>query len=166
MPQPYKPPSRPPFSKWEAVRHEDLLHRPVRSTAATLASVSNAEYAPPRSRVQDAGLGGRDALQLPPAATNEELLRAHDFEYLERVTTGQLTAIEQKRIGFPWSPQMVERSRRSSGATLAACRAALNEGVAVNLAGGTITPSAVMARAIACSTTAPSQRFRSSPKRK
>jgi acetoin utilization deacetylase AcuC-like enzyme len=42
-----------------------------------------------------------------------------------------------RRIGFPWSPEMVERSRRSSGATIAACRAALAEGVAVNLAGGT-----------------------------
>jgi acetoin utilization deacetylase AcuC-like enzyme len=95
------------------------------------------KYALLRQRVQDAGLGGRDALQLPPAAADEELLRAHDLQYLNRVVTGQLTALEQKRIGFPWSPQMVERSRRSSGATLAACRAALNDGVAVNLAGGT-----------------------------
>jgi acetoin utilization deacetylase AcuC-like enzyme len=95
------------------------------------------KYALLRRRVQDAGLGGRDALQLPPAATDEELLRAHDFQYFERVATGQLTAIEQKRIGFPWSAEMVERSRRSSGATLAACRAALSDGVAVNLAGGT-----------------------------
>src|SRR5262249_55382638 len=42
-----------------------------------------------------------------------------------------------RRIGFPWSPGMVERSRRSSGATIEACRAALDEGVACNLAGGT-----------------------------
>jgi acetoin utilization deacetylase AcuC-like enzyme len=42
-----------------------------------------------------------------------------------------------RRIGFPWSPAMVERSRRSSGATIEACRAALAEGVAANLAGGT-----------------------------
>jgi acetoin utilization deacetylase AcuC-like enzyme len=48
-----------------------------------------------------------------------------------------LSAEEQRRIGFPWSPQMVERSRRSSGATLAAARAALDDGVGVNLAGGT-----------------------------
>jgi acetoin utilization deacetylase AcuC-like enzyme len=48
-----------------------------------------------------------------------------------------LTPEEQRRIGFPWSPEMVERSRRSSGATLAACRAALRDGTSVNLAGGT-----------------------------
>jgi acetoin utilization deacetylase AcuC-like enzyme len=43
----------------------------------------------------------------------------------------------QRRIGFPWSPEMVERSRRSVGATIAAARAALDDGVAANLAGGT-----------------------------
>ena len=42
-----------------------------------------------------------------------------------------------RRIGFPWSPAMVERSRRSAGATIAAARAALDDGAAVNLAGGT-----------------------------
>ncbi|MBI1879086.1 MAG: histone deacetylase, partial [Chloroflexi bacterium] len=42
-----------------------------------------------------------------------------------------------RRIGFPWSPQMVERSRRSSGATIEACRAALQDGFAASLAGGT-----------------------------
>jgi acetoin utilization deacetylase AcuC-like enzyme len=44
----------------------------------------------------------------------------------------------QRRIGFPWSAQMVERSRRSVGATLAAARTALaGDGVSANLAGGT-----------------------------
>lgn len=43
----------------------------------------------------------------------------------------------QRRIGFPWSPEMVERSRRSVGATIAAARAALDDGVSANLAGGT-----------------------------
>jgi acetoin utilization deacetylase AcuC-like enzyme len=56
---------------------------------------------------------------------------------LERVKTGALSEQEQRRIGFPWSEQMVERSRRSSGATLAAARAALDDGVGINLAGGT-----------------------------
>jgi acetoin utilization deacetylase AcuC-like enzyme len=48
-----------------------------------------------------------------------------------------LSEREQKAIGFPWSPLMVERSRRSAGATIAACRAAIERGAAVNLAGGT-----------------------------
>jgi acetoin utilization deacetylase AcuC-like enzyme len=71
------------------------------------------------------------------AATDGELALAHDADYIDRVVNGRLTAVEQRTIGFPWSPQMVERSRRSTGATIAACRAALDDGVAVNLAGGT-----------------------------
>ena len=74
---------------------------------------------------------------MPHAASDEQLLNAHSRDYLERVKSGGLSVEEQRRIGFPWSPQMVERSRRSSGATLAAARAALDDGIAVNLAGGT-----------------------------
>lgn len=84
-----------------------------------------------------AELAGPGELVLPHAATDEEILRAHEAGYLERVVTGTLSEAEVKRIGFPWSPQMVERSRRSSGATIEACRAALADGGAVNLAGGT-----------------------------
>ncbi len=64
-------------------------------------------------------LSGGEPLCVPVAATNEELLRAHTPEYLHRVVTGTLSEAEVRRIGFPWSPGMVERSRRSSGATLA-----------------------------------------------
>ena len=73
----------------------------------------------------------------PPAATDGQLALAHDRDYIERVVTGALDDAEVRAIGFPWSAAMVERSRRASGATIAACRAALQEGVAANLAGGT-----------------------------
>ncbi len=72
-----------------------------------------------------------------PAADDDELLRAHDPDYIRRFCAGELSADEQRAIGFPWSDFMVERSRRSAGATLAACREALFSGVSVNLAGGT-----------------------------
>lgn len=75
--------------------------------------------------------------QVPDPATDAQILLAHDGDYLERVKSGSLSREESLAIGFPWSPGMVERSRRSSGATIAACRAALSEGTAVNLAGGT-----------------------------
>jgi len=78
-----------------------------------------------------------DVFLEPPAASERELKLAHTPEYVDRVLAGKLTENEIKRIGFPWSQAMVERSRRSSGATLAAARAALAEAVAVNLAGGT-----------------------------
>ena len=74
---------------------------------------------------------------LPHAATDQELARAHDPAYIQQVCAGQLPERAQKRIGFPWSAGMVERSRRSAGATICACRAAFVDGVAANLAGGT-----------------------------
>jgi acetoin utilization deacetylase AcuC-like enzyme len=73
----------------------------------------------------------------PHAATDRELGHAHDLDYIERVTQGRLTEPELRRIGFPWSDAMVQRSRRSTGATLDAARTALTEGVSANLAGGT-----------------------------
>ena len=70
-------------------------------------------------------------------ASDEDLARAHDPGYVGRVARGELDEAEVRRIGFPWSSAMVERSRRSSAGTVAACRTALAEGVGVNLAGGT-----------------------------
>ena len=96
-----------------------------------------AKYALVRERVEAAGVVAAGDLCLPPAAADVEILRAHTADYLHRVQNGELTEKELRRIGFPWSVQMVERSRRSSGATMAACRAALSDGLAVNLAGGT-----------------------------
>ena len=72
-----------------------------------------------------------------PAASDTQILYAHDPSYLIKVIEGKLSAQEQKEIGFPWSEKMVERSRRSAGATVAAAKMALNEGIAINLAGGT-----------------------------
>ena len=74
----------------------------------------------------------------PRAASDDDLLRVHCPDYVRRLSDGSVSANEMRRIGFPWSPLMVERSRRSSGATMAALRTALEgDGVAVNLAGGT-----------------------------
>lgn len=74
-----------------------------------------------------------------PAASDGELALAHEPGWITAVVEGTLSTPQQREIGFPWSPRMVERSRRSVGATIAAARAALfeGEGVAANLAGGT-----------------------------
>jgi acetoin utilization deacetylase AcuC-like enzyme len=86
-----------------------------------------------------------------PAATDGELALVHAPEYVRAVVTGNLPEKAQREIGFPWSPQMVERSRRSTGATVAAARLALGlpgslarqaQGLAGNLAGGTHHASA------------------------
>jgi len=90
-----------------------------------------------RERVLAAGVVAPEDLIVPHAATDEEILRVHDPEYLRRVQSGEMDREEMRRIGFPWSPGMVERSRRSAGGTIEACRAARQGGAAVNLAGGT-----------------------------
>ena len=90
------------------------------------------------SRLRDlvATQAGIELVEAPPA-TDTQILYAHDPSYLINVIEGKLSAQEQREIGFPWSEKMVERSRRSAGATVAAAKAALQEGVAANLAGGT-----------------------------
>jgi acetoin utilization deacetylase AcuC-like enzyme len=95
------------------------------------------KYALLRRRVEESGLFGPDDLIVPHAASDEELLRVHSPEYLRKLHDGTLSAAEQRRIGLPWSPELVERGRRTTGATIEACRAALAEGIAVSLAGGT-----------------------------
>ena len=72
-----------------------------------------------------------------PLASDGELALAHSPTYVSHVADGLLTPAQQREIGFPWSLRMVERARRSVGATVAAARAALVEGAAANLAGGT-----------------------------
>ncbi len=76
-------------------------------------------------------------LVVPPAAAVAQLKLVHDAAYIDAVFAGELTRQQEKRIGFPWSPGLVERSRRSTGATIEAGAAALLDGAAVNLAGGT-----------------------------
>lgn len=73
-----------------------------------------------------------------PAVTDGELALVHDPGYIAAIADGTLSVAAQREIGFPWSPAMAERARRSVGGTIAACRSALSGGgVAANLAGGT-----------------------------
>jgi acetoin utilization deacetylase AcuC-like enzyme len=95
------------------------------------------KYSMLRERVYEEGICGPGELRVPHPVTDREILRAHDPAYLKKVVSGALTDKEMRRIGFPWSKRMVERSRRASGGTLDACRVALEEGLAANLAGGT-----------------------------
>ena len=80
---------------------------------------------------------GSVCLAVPPAATLGQLALAHCPNYIRKVESGDLSPQEQRDIGFPWSPLMVERSLRSVGATVAGVRSALQHGASVNLAGGT-----------------------------
>ncbi|MGL6280289.1 MAG: histone deacetylase family protein, partial [Gaiella sp.] len=71
------------------------------------------------------------------AASWDEIARVHTPAWIEKVREGTLERREQLALGLPWSPELVERSVRAIGATLHAARAALDDGVAANLGGGT-----------------------------
>ena len=96
-----------------------------------------AKYARLRERLAVEGIIGPADLQEALPASWDELALVHTAGYLKDIEHGTVPADVQRRIGFPWSPQMVERARRSVGATIQAARAALAEGAAANLAGGT-----------------------------
>jgi acetoin utilization deacetylase AcuC-like enzyme len=72
-----------------------------------------------------------------PLAEKDDLLRVHSAEYVEGFLGGTLAAAVMRRIGFPWSPELVTRTRASVGGTVAAVQAALANGVGGTLAGGT-----------------------------
>jgi len=95
------------------------------------------KYAMLRDRIIADGVVPADRVHDPDAASDDLLRLVHTAEYVERMTRGRLGASEERRLGFPWSPQLVERSRRTVGGTIAAARHALAHGVAMNLAGGT-----------------------------
>ena len=96
-----------------------------------------AKYAMLRDAVVAQGIVRADRVLDPPRVSDEALLLVHTAAYVRRFGDGSLDAAELRRLGFPWSPGLVERSYRAVGGTVAAARHALEHGLAMNLAGGT-----------------------------
>lgn len=90
-----------------------------------------------RERVLQSGVIPRDRLYPAPQATDTQIARAHDADYIRRFEAGLLTTAEVRRIGLPWSPELVRRVRHMAGGSIAAARTALQDGVGANLGGGT-----------------------------
>ena len=89
-------------------------------------------------------LRDRIAAELPeirlmpaPPASDGELALVHTPGYIQAISDGTVDPKILREIGFPWSDAMAQRARRSVGATISACRAAFEQGVAANIAGGT-----------------------------
>ncbi len=78
-------------------------------------------------------------IRLEPArpAAMEDLLRVHTRDYLDSIKDGTLAPRARQRLGLPHHPRLLHRSRLETGGTLQAARAALADGIAANLAGGT-----------------------------
>ncbi|MGI9409156.1 MAG: histone deacetylase family protein [Hyphomicrobiaceae bacterium] len=95
------------------------------------------KYRQLRERVIAEGVLGTARLLPSPVATREQLLRAHDPDYVDAVFNGSVSAEIQRRIGLPWSPELVRRSCAAVGGSLAAARTAMRDGISGQLAGGT-----------------------------
>jgi acetoin utilization deacetylase AcuC-like enzyme len=95
------------------------------------------KYALLAERVVADGLAAPHELHEPDPVDWSELAQVHDCGLLSRIREGCLTVREERALGLPWSPQLVDRGRRSVAGTLAAARHALERGVAMNLGGGT-----------------------------
>ena len=106
-----------------------------RSPTVTASPIS--KYALLREQVLAEGVVLSECMHDPTRARREDLLLVHTADYVDRFTRGELTPMEERRLGFPWSDALVERSYRAAGGTLDAARYALGHGVAMNLAGGT-----------------------------
>lgn len=70
-------------------------------------------------------------------ATRDQLLNAHDQVYIDAVLDGTLSREAQRRIGFPWSQSLVNRSTAVVGGAIGSAKMALTAGVSGQLAGGT-----------------------------
>jgi acetoin utilization deacetylase AcuC-like enzyme len=90
-----------------------------------------------RARVVEDGIARADEIHEIDPVPWAVLERVHDAALISRIRDGELSVREQRGLGLPWSPALVERGRRAVAGTLAAARHALERGVAMNLGGGT-----------------------------
>ncbi|MEO8563305.1 MAG: histone deacetylase [bacterium] len=118
-----------PLTVWSSARYTFPLPNGHRFPVA--------KYALLREAVIADGIVPADRVLDPARAEVGELELVHSADYVRRFTRGTLDAAEIRRLGFPWSEALVERSYRAVGGTIAAARHALTHGVAMNLAGGT-----------------------------
>jgi len=81
--------------------------------------------------------GGIGQVIDPGRVADVDLLRVHTPAYVQSIRTGNYNEVTRRRLGLPWSQRLSDRSHAATAGTLAAARAALGDGIAVNLAGGT-----------------------------
>lgn len=83
------------------------------------------------------GLLRPEDIVTPHEAGMEDLTRVHTSDYLSALAGGTLGPPAERRLGLPWSPALVRRSRLAVQGTLRSAQMALDDGIAANLAGGT-----------------------------
>jgi acetoin utilization deacetylase AcuC-like enzyme len=82
------------------------------------------------------GIADPADIRAPEPATDEDVLRVHSAEYVEKLKTDTLTASERMRLELPFSRQVVDAFWRAAGGSILAARCALQDGFGINLGGG------------------------------
>jgi acetoin utilization deacetylase AcuC-like enzyme len=95
------------------------------------------KYALLRARLEAEGIARPDEIHECEPVPWEWIEAVQHPALVERLRTGTLSIREQRGLGLPWSPALVERARRTTAGTVAAARRALTHGVGMNLGGGT-----------------------------
>ncbi|HUR93143.1 MAG TPA: histone deacetylase [Gemmatimonadales bacterium] len=96
-----------------------------------------AKYERIRDEIVARGLLAPTRIEEPERAERWTLELVHTPGYVDAVFAGSLTTVEVRRLGFPWSVGLRERSLRTVQGTIEAAYDALEDGLGINLAGGT-----------------------------
>ncbi|GAM74196.1 histone deacetylase [Vibrio ishigakensis] len=72
----------------------------------------------------------------PAALTLDDIKKSHSSDYVDALASGQLPAPKMRRIGFPWSETLIERTLTSTGGTVETALQAIDKGIAIHLSGG------------------------------
>lgn len=75
-------------------------------------------------------------IKTPSPLTVEQVQQIHCKDYVEGLLTGSLPAAKIRRIGFPWTEQLIQRTLTSAGGTCLAVQQAMEYGLAIHLSGG------------------------------
>tara|TARA_R110002126_G_scaffold33382_39_gene104611 strand:- start:4657 stop:5595 length:939 start_codon:yes stop_codon:yes gene_type:complete len=93
------------------------------------------KYAALYQRLQSLGVAA-EAFSTPQPVLAAELSLVHQQDYIDSITVGTISPSAMRRIGFPWSQQLVDRSLLSVAGTRLCAELALNHGLAIHLSGG------------------------------
>jgi acetoin utilization deacetylase AcuC-like enzyme len=95
------------------------------------------KYALLRARLEADGIARPDEIHECEPVPWDWIEAVQEPALVKRLRIGTLSVREQRGLGLPWSPELVERARRTTAGTVAAARRALTHGVGMNLGGGT-----------------------------
>jgi acetoin utilization deacetylase AcuC-like enzyme len=82
------------------------------------------------------GIAGKEDFLEPTSASDEDVLRVHTSDWVEKLKTGTLTASDVMKLEVPYSPELVEAVWLAAGGSIRAGQCALRDGFGCNLGGG------------------------------